>query len=226
MVTTCLLLLVLGALHLNSGGFNQRDTFSSLFEHYSFTSQSQPVTRRKVCAQLFLTFNINHLSIWSWTCAVNHWGKLWILTKQITLSFNVKQMSCPDLVLTKMFGSCISPLCTCGCFCVVYVCAPWCVRTHSNLIALAHTERIIVIHTTEMCISSLQSLSHVRLFATPWTTACQASLSTTSSWSLFKLTYTLTIYANRRKQTVFEKAKIGGANKYSKQKRKTENIIR
>ena len=34
--------------------------------------------------------------------------------------------------------------------------------------------------------SSVQSLSHVRLFATPWTVACQASLSVTSSWSLFK----------------------------------------
>ena len=89
MVTTFLLLLVLSALHLNSGGFNQRDTFSSLFEHYSFTSQSQPVTCRKVCAQLFLTFDINHLSIWGWTCAVNHWGTLWILTKWITLSFFV-----------------------------------------------------------------------------------------------------------------------------------------
>ena len=32
-------------------------------------------------------------------------------------------------------------------------------------------------------ISSVQSLSPVRLFATPWTTACQASLSITSSWS-------------------------------------------
>ena len=30
---------------------------------------------------------------------------------------------------------------------------------------------------------SVQSLSHVRLFATPWTTACQASLSITNSWS-------------------------------------------
>ena len=30
-------------------------------------------------------------------------------------------------------------------------------------------------------------LSHVRLFATPWTAACQASLSITNSWSLFKL---------------------------------------
>ena len=35
--------------------------------------------------------------------------------------------------------------------------------------------------------SSVQSLSHVRLFATPWTAARQASLSVTSSWSLPKL---------------------------------------
>ena len=37
------------------------------------------------------------------------------------------------------------------------------------------------------CSKSVQSLSHVWLFATPWTTACQASLSITKSWSLFKL---------------------------------------
>ena len=35
--------------------------------------------------------------------------------------------------------------------------------------------------------SSVQSLSHVRLFATPWTAACQVSLSITSSQSLLKL---------------------------------------
>ena len=35
--------------------------------------------------------------------------------------------------------------------------------------------------------SSVQSLSHVLLFATPWTVACQASLSITNSWSLLKL---------------------------------------
>ena len=35
--------------------------------------------------------------------------------------------------------------------------------------------------------SSVQSLSHVWLFATPWTTAHQASLSTTNSQSLPKL---------------------------------------
>ena len=35
--------------------------------------------------------------------------------------------------------------------------------------------------------SSVQSLSCVRLFATPWTTPSQASLSITNFWSLFKL---------------------------------------
>ena len=35
--------------------------------------------------------------------------------------------------------------------------------------------------------SSVQSLSPLRLFATPWTAACQASLSITNSWSLLKL---------------------------------------
>ena len=35
--------------------------------------------------------------------------------------------------------------------------------------------------------SSVQSLSHVRLFATPWTAVRQASLSITNSWSLCKL---------------------------------------
>ena len=36
-------------------------------------------------------------------------------------------------------------------------------------------------------VSSVQSLSHVRLFVTPWTAACQASLSIINSWSLLKL---------------------------------------
>ena len=35
--------------------------------------------------------------------------------------------------------------------------------------------------------SSVQSLSHVRLFATSWIESCQASLSITKSWSLCKL---------------------------------------
>ena len=36
--------------------------------------------------------------------------------------------------------------------------------------------------------SSVQLLIHVWLFATPWTAACQDSLSITNSWSLLKLT--------------------------------------
>ena len=36
--------------------------------------------------------------------------------------------------------------------------------------------------------SSVQSLSHVRLFATTWIAVCQASLSITNSWSSLRLT--------------------------------------
>ena len=38
-------------------------------------------------------------------------------------------------------------------------------------------------HLTPVRISSVQSLSRVRLFVTPWTAACQASLSITNSQS-------------------------------------------
>ena len=38
-------------------------------------------------------------------------------------------------------------------------------------------------------ISSVQLLSHVQLFATPWTVAHQASLSITNSWNLLRLMY-------------------------------------
>ena len=38
-----------------------------------------------------------------------------------------------------------------------------------------------------LCLSSVQSLSHVQLFATPWTTARQASLFITNSQGLLKL---------------------------------------
>ena len=40
---------------------------------------------------------------------------------------------------------------------------------------------------TESHINSVQSLSRVQLFATPWTAARQASVSITNSWSLLKL---------------------------------------
>ena len=40
---------------------------------------------------------------------------------------------------------------------------------------------------SEPLFSLVQSLGRVQLFATPWTAACQASLSITSLWSLLKL---------------------------------------
>ena len=39
----------------------------------------------------------------------------------------------------------------------------------------------------ELCLSSVQSLSHIRLFVTPWTAAHRASLSINKSQSLLKL---------------------------------------
>ena len=46
--------------------------------------------------------------------------------------------------------------------------------------------------------SSVQSLSRVRLFETPWTAACQASLSVTNSWSLLKLMFTELVMPSNR----------------------------
>ena len=43
-----------------------------------------------------------------------------------------------------------------------------------------------VSHTWFCIVGVVQSLSHVQLFATPWTAAFQASLSFTISWSLLK----------------------------------------
>ena len=42
-----------------------------------------------------------------------------------------------------------------------------------------------MVYQIDWC-SSVQSLIHVQLFATPWTSARQASLSITNSWSLLK----------------------------------------
>ena len=68
----------------------------------------------------------------------------------------------------------------------------------SNLAAAAdsilHMYCIFFLHSSVIgclgcfhVLSSFQSLSHVPLFLTPWTAACQASLSITNSWSLPKL---------------------------------------
>ena len=45
-------------------------------------------------------------------------------------------------------------------------------------------------------VTSLQWLSHVQLFVTPWTAVYQASLSITNSWSLLKLKSTKLVMAS------------------------------
>ena len=44
-----------------------------------------------------------------------------------------------------------------------------------------------ITYASRCCFSSVQSLSRVRLFVTPWTAACQASLSITNSWIILRL---------------------------------------
>ena len=58
------------------------------------------------------------------------------------------------------------------------------VYTHTHISLCVCVLKILVSGSLE---DSVQSLSRVWLFTTPWTTACQASLSITNSWSLFKL---------------------------------------
>ena len=63
-------------------------------------------------------------------------------------------------------------------------------------IYVLHVGKIIILYKLKLTctkiyieaffISSVQSLSRVRLFATLWTAAHQASLSITNSWSLLK----------------------------------------
>ena len=57
---------------------------------------------------------------------------------------------------------------------------------HYNTIFTSITSRYTHTHT-HMCISSVQLLSHVQLFATPRTAANEASLFITNYWSLLKL---------------------------------------
>ena len=61
----------------------------------------------------------------------------------------------------------------------------WVLSRFGNLVRLSPLDLLLV---TVFQFSSVQSLSRVRLFATPWTAARQASLSITNSRSSLKLT--------------------------------------
>ena len=53
---------------------------------------------------------------------------------------------------------------------------------------ILETQKYEAQKTKSVQFSSVQTLSSVQLFATPWITACQASLSIINSWSSLKLT--------------------------------------
>ena len=60
-------------------------------------------------------------------------------------------------------------------------------RTQASRIAGGFLGKKLKMIKTHTQFSSVQSLSDVRRFVTPWTAACQASLSITNSWRLLKL---------------------------------------
>ena len=64
--------------------------------------------------------------------------------------------------------------------CLIFSSLDWLLT--SNLLLISHK----ICTVLEVIFSSVQSLSRVRLFVTPWTAALQASLSITNSWSLPK----------------------------------------
>ena len=73
---------------------------------------------------------------------------------------------------------------------------PACIRPHSYNKPIKKKKRLLPLIELLYCpwwallvaqFSSVQSLRRVQLFSTPWTAACQASMSITNSWSLLKL---------------------------------------
>ena len=56
-------------------------------------------------------------------------------------------------------------------------------KTFPKLIKSKQRTKQILSQEINADFSSVQSLSHIRLFVTPWTTACPASLFITNSWS-------------------------------------------
>ena len=73
------------------------------------------------------------------------------------------------------------------------------ITNHFSILAL-RTPRTV--WTVWNCVSSVQSLSRVRLFATPWIAACQASLSITKSQSSLRLTYIESVMPSREAHNI------------------------
>ena len=64
-------------------------------------------------------------------------------------------------------------------------------------IIISYTHIYRQVYFAEMCFSSVQSISHVGLFATTWTAACQASPSITNSQRLLKFMSIQSVMASK-----------------------------
>ena len=62
------------------------------------------------------------------------------------------------------------------------------ILSHNTLVSHLRLPHVFCLHFCSVQFSSVQLLSRVRLFVTPWAAACQASLSITNTQSLLKLT--------------------------------------
>ena len=74
--------------------------------------------------------------------------------------------------------------------CIVYIYTPGTISVQLILVFAIVKKNLLFLKTTKQCqvqFSSVQSLSYVQFFATPWTAAWQAFLSIANSWSLLKL---------------------------------------
>ena len=74
--------------------------------------------------------------------------------------------------------------------CIVYIYTPGTISVQLILVFAIVKKNLLFLKTTKQCqvqFSSVQSLSYVQFFATPWTATHQASLSITNSRSLLKL---------------------------------------
>ena len=92
----------------------------------------------------------------------------------------VKCSSLPNASLLRWFW----PVCP------VSGCLGFWKKTFQHLIVLIFFETFPYFHFQwkgSFWVVAIQLLSHVQFFVTPWTGACQASLSFTISWSLLKL---------------------------------------
>ena len=119
------------------------------------------------------TLNWSH----SYTEDVQGWFKIGLEVIYIRLNFHCSWMG---FVLGEEWSMSSKILCVCVC-----VCAQMCDQWVENLRIVGTYFLLSVCISVQF--SSVQSLSCVWLFATPWIAACQASLTITNSQSSLKL---------------------------------------